>query len=134
MSSPQFDAVWELYVLFYCYLRINLNTLLMGRIIILPWGGEQNVEARSYILLKGIMLSIRKNSKRKSEDGQYLVEIITFRNGKDLQDGLNRFGYWATKKKMIPVLQTMLDVFRDEIDDTMREVIMEVLKRKLKEK
>jgi len=80
------------------------------------------------------MLSIKKNSKRNPEDGQYLVEILTFRNGRNLEDGLNRFGFWATKKKMVPVLQTMLDVFRDEIDDTMREVIMEVLKRKLKEK
>ena len=80
------------------------------------------------------MLSIRKDNKRTSEQGEYLIEVITFRNGKNLDDGINRFGYYATKKKMIPVLQGLLDVFREEIDDTMREVIMEVLKRKIKEK
>lgn len=80
------------------------------------------------------MLSIKKDKKRKPEDGQYLVEILTFRDTKNPNAGLNRFGYWATKRKMIPVLHTLLDVFRDEIDGTLREVIMEVLKRKLREK
>lgn len=80
------------------------------------------------------MLSIRKNKKRDPEEGQYLVEIIRFRDRKNPTAGLNRFGYWATKKKMIPVFHTLLDVFRDEIDDTLREIIMEILKRKLREK